>query len=117
MNNISDSVIEACKLDGANTLQEIWYIVLPLIYPTFVTFIVVGVGGIFTNQMGLFSFFGEGADPDIQTFGYWFFVKTKMAGAKDYPELAAVGLLMTAIVAPITLLVKWGLEKLGPKQI
>ena len=117
MNNISDSVIEACKLDGANTLQEIWYIVLPLIYPTFVTFIVVGVGGIFTNQMGLYSFFGEGATPDIQTFGYWFFVRTKAAGAKDYPELAAVGLLMTAIVAPVTLLVKSALEKLGPKQI
>jgi ABC-type sugar transport system permease subunit len=117
MNNISDSVIEACKLDGANTLQEIWYIVLPLIYPTFVTFIVVGVGGIFIGQMGLYSFFGEGATPDIQTFGYWFFVRTKAAGAKDYPELAAVGLLMTAIVAPITLLVKYGLEKLGPKQL
>ena len=117
MNNISDSVIEACKLDGANTLQEIWYIVLPLIYPTFVTFIVVGVGGIFTNQMGLYSFFGEGATPDIQTFGYWFFVRTKAAGAKDYPELAAVGLLMTAIVAPVTLFVKWGMEKLGPKQL
>ena len=117
MNNISDSVIEACKLDGANTLQEIWYIVLPLIYPTFVTFIVVGVGGIFTNQMALYSFFGEGASPDLQTFGYWFFVKTKGAGADKYPELAAIGLLMTAIVAPVTLGVKWGLEKLGPKQV
>ena len=116
MNNISDSVIEACKLDGANTLQEIVYIVLPLIYPTFVTFIVVGVGGIFTNQMGLYSFFGEGADPSLQTFGYWFFVRTKAAGAKEYPELAAIGLLMTAIVAPITLFVKWGLEKIGPRQ-
>jgi len=116
MNNISDSVIEACKLDGANTIQEVVYIVLPLIYPTFVTFIVVGVGGIFTNQMGLYSFFGEGADPDLQTFGYWFFVRTKFASAKEYPELAAVGLLMTAIVAPITLFVKWGLEKIGPKQ-
>ena len=119
MNNISDSVIEACKLDGANTFQEIWYIVLPLIYPTFVTFIVVGVGGIFTNQMALYSFFGEGKGitPDLQTFGYWFFVKTKSARADQYPELAAIGLLMTAIVAPATLFVKWGLEKLGPKQL
>lgn len=115
MNNISDSVIEACKLDGANTLQEIVYIVLPLIYPTFVTFIVCGVGGIFTNQMGLFSFFGMTADSRIQTFGYWFFVQTKAATAKEYPGLAAIGILMTIIVAPITLLVKWALEKFGPR--
>ena len=115
MNNISDSVIEACKLDGANTIQEIWYIVLPLIYPTFVTFIVVGVGGIFTNQMGLFSFFGMTADSRIQTFGYWFFVQTKAASAKEYPMLAAIGILMTIIVAPITLFVKWALEKFGPR--
>ena len=117
MNNISDSVIEACKLDGANTFQEIGYIVLPLRYPTCVTFIVCGVGGIFTNQMGLYSFFGESADPHIQTFGYWFFVQTKGATAARYPELAAIGLLMTAIVAPITLFVKWGLEKIGPSQL
>ena len=115
MNNISDSVIEACKLDGANTIQEIVYIVLPLIYPTFVTFIVCGVGGIFTNQMGLFSFFGMTADSRIQTFGYWFFVQTKAASAKEYPMLAAIGILMTIIVAPITLFVKWALEKFGPR--
>ncbi len=115
MNNISDSVMEACKLDGANTFQELWYIVLPLIYPTFVTFIVCGVGGIFTNQMGLYSFKGADADERIQTFGYWFFKQTKAAGAKEYPELAAIGFLMTLIVAPITLLVKWALEKFGPK--
>ena len=115
MNNISDSVIEACKLDGANTLQEIAYIVLPLIYPTFVTFIVVGVGGIFTNQMGLYSFKDAGAAEEMQTFGYWFFKETKAAGAKDYPGLAAIGILMTLIVAPVTLLVKWALEKFGPR--
>ena len=115
MNNISDSVVEACKLDGANTFQELWYIVLPLIYPTFVTFIVCGVGGIMTNQMGLYSFFGDGVDGEAQTFGYWFFRATKNAGAKDYPQLAAIGLLMTLIVAPITLGVKWALEKFGPK--
>ncbi len=115
MNNISDSVMEACKLDGANTFQELWYIVIPLIYPTFVTFIVCGVGGIFTNQMGLYSFKGATADDRIQTFGYWFFKQTKFASAKEYPGLAAIGLLMTIIVAPITLLIKWALEKFGPR--
>ena len=115
MNNISESVIEACKLDGANTIQEVFYIVLPLIYPTFLTFIVCGVGGILINQMGLYSFYGASATEDIQTFGYWFFRETKFATEYRYPFLATMGILMTAIVAPVTLFVKWGLEKIGPK--
>ena len=115
MNNISDSVIEACKLDGANTLEEIVYIVLPLIYPTFVTFIVVGVGGILTNQMGLYSFFGPNAKENIQTFGYYFFRETKYATEARYPFLATMGIMMTLVVAPLTLFVKWAMEKIGPK--
>ena len=114
MNNISDSVSEACKLDGANLFQELFYIVLPLIYPTFVTFMVVGVGGIFTNQMALYAFFGPNADETLQTFGYYLFKTTKAAGESEYPFLATMGLLMTFIVAPLTFLVKWALEKLGP---
>ena len=114
MNNIPDSVSEACKLDGANLFQEMIYIVLPLIYPTFVTFMVVGVGGILTNQMALYAFFGPEAGQSIQTFGYYLFRRTKMAGESDYPFLATLGLMMTAIVAPLTFLVKWGLEKIGP---
>lgn len=114
MNNISESVIEACKLDGANTFQEIIYIIVPLIYPTFVTFMVVGIGGILTNQMGLYSFFGSQAKENIQTFGYWFFRETKFATESRYPFLATMGVLMTAIVAPITLLAKKFLEKIGP---
>ena len=114
MNNISESVSEACRLDGANLFQEMIYIVIPLIYPTFVTFIVVGVGGIFTNQMALYSFFGPSADETLQTFGYYLFKRTKMATESDYPFLATMGLLMTFIVAPLTFLVKWALEKWGP---
>lgn len=114
MNNIDESVSEACYLDGANLLQEMIYIVIPLIYPTFVTFMVVGVGGIFTGQMALYAFFGPSADESIQTFGYYLFKTTKAAGESDYPFLATMGLLMTLIVAPLTFFIKWLLEKFGP---
>ena len=116
MNNISESVSEACKLDGANLFQEMIHIVIPLIYPTFVTFMVVGVGGIFTGQMGLYSFFGPNAREPVQTFGYYLFKTTKESGEPEYPFLATMGILMTLIVAPLTFLVKWGLEKVGPSQ-
>ena len=116
MNNISESVIEAGKIDGANTVQEIIHIILPLIYPTIVTFMVVAVGGIFTNQLALYSFFAGGAENEVKTFGYYLYVRTITADRADYPQLAAIGLLMTLIMAPLTMFVKWLLEKIGPSQ-
>ena len=116
MNNISESISEACKLDGANLFQELIYIVLPLIYPTLVTFLVVGVSGIFTNQLAIFAIYGPGASPHIWTFGYYMFKETQGAGYARYPELATMGIIMTLIVAPLTFLVKWWLEKIGPSQ-
>lgn len=38
MNTIDSSITEAGLLDGVNSIQEFIYIILPLIYPTIVTF-------------------------------------------------------------------------------
>jgi len=43
MQNISDSVVEAAELDGAVGIREFIYITFPSIYPTMVTFVVVGI--------------------------------------------------------------------------
>ncbi|MBQ8374027.1 MAG: sugar ABC transporter permease [Clostridia bacterium] len=114
MSSISDSVIESAKLDGITPVKELFYIVIPMVWPTTVTFLISAFAGIFTNQMQLFSFFGSGADPSLQTFGYLLYAKVQQGGMTDYPYLSALGLLMTCIAAPLTLLVRWALEKYGP---
>ena len=114
MNNISDSIVEYAKLDGFTPLQEFIYITLPMIYPTIVTFITVGIAGLFTNQMGLYQFFGNSAEPQLHTVGYYMYVQIQRAGMPDYPFLSAYGLIMTFISAPLTLIVKKLLEKYGP---
>ena len=117
MSGISQEVVESAQLDGANTIQEFWYITMPMIYPTLSMFLFTGVASIFTNQLNLFSFYGGAAPSGIQTYGYYFYTKTY--GAKsmsEYPILSAMGLLMTVVVVPLTLLVKHLLEKYGPKE-
>lgn len=116
MSGISVSVIESAKLDGCNPLREFWSIIVPLIYPTIVTFIVVAIAGIFTHQMHLFSFFGSEVSSDIYTFGYYLYktIKSNVNTISIYPYLAAMGLILTLVSAPTTLLAKWLLEKLGP---
>jgi ABC-type sugar transport system permease subunit len=115
MNGISDSVVEAAELDGITPLKEMSYITIPLIWPTFVTFIVVGFAAMFTTQANLFNFYGLNAPPKMNTFGYYLYVKAKEAVFNDYPYLAAMGICLSLVAAPCTILLRKGLEKLGPK--
>lgn len=117
MSGISQEVVEASQIDGASTFQEFIHVTLPMIYPTLTMFLFTGVAGIFTNQLNLFSFYGGAAPNEVSTYGYYFYTKTQ--GAKsiaEYPLLSAMGLLMSVVAVPLTLLVKWLLEKFGPSE-
>ena len=116
MNNISESVLESARLDGASPLREFISIVLPMIYPTFVTFLVVNTAGIFTNQFNLYSFYGPNASFSVQTIGYYLYNQTHKAQMQygAYPQLAAFGMLGTFIAVPLTLGLRHLLEKIGP---
>lgn len=115
MDSISPDMVEAAKLEGAVGIKEFWYITFPMVYPTFTTFFITGVATIFTNQYNLYSFFGDTSS--IQTYGYWLYVKVAGASSQsEYPILAAVGILLTVVAVPLTLIVKKLLEKFGPSE-
>ena len=117
MSGISQEIVESAHLDGATGLTEFWKITLPMIYPTLSTFLITGIAGLFTNQIALYSFYGGGAPENLQTYGYYLYMKTKNAASdSEYTLLAAMGLLLTVVVVPLTLGVKWALEKFGPKE-
>ena len=116
MNAIDPSVIEAAKLDGANAVREFFSIIFPLIYPTITTFLVLNLAGLFTNQMNLFSFYANDAATEVSTIGYMLFKKTRTGGIPQYPLLAAYSIVFTLIAAPVTMLGRKLLEKIGPKQ-
>lgn len=116
---ISPELIEYGKLEGITMWQEFFKVALPAIFPTITIYLVAGVVGIFTNQAALFNFFGADARADVQTLGYIFFVKvlkSEAASYAQYPYASAAGLLFTVIATPITLLIKWALEKYGPRE-
>ena len=118
MSGLSVEVSEAAKIDGANAWDEFIHIVLPGIFPTISTFAVTSVASIFINQMNLFSFFNLSASNDVQTYGYYLYVQTVNAAntESEYPFICAVGLLLTIVAVPLTLLTKWALEKWGPSE-
>ena len=89
---------------------------MPGIWPTLSTFLITGVAGIFSNQGGLFNFYGITADVALRTYGYEMYVRTLQYQITGYPSIAAISLYMTAIAVPVTYLVKWALEKFGPSE-
>ena len=114
MNSVNTAVIESARLDGVNPLQEMTRIVLPLMWPTFTTFVVTGLAGLFTNQMYLYDLYGINADYSLYTIGYYTFSKTASGVFSEYPYLSAFGLVLTAITIPLTFLVRWAMTRFGP---
>lgn len=117
MNSINESILEAAKIDGVKTTQEFVYIIMPLIWPTFTQFFVVSVGAIFMNQLALYAFYGQNAEARLYTFGYYLYKEVIFASNADLPYLATIGIVLTMVTIPITLLIKWLLQKFGPSVV
>ena len=114
MNNVSESCLEAAKIDGAGFFREFFFIVFPQIFATFTTLILMALASIFTWQLELYSFWGKGAEVEMYTVGYYMYIETLSSSMVNKPYLAAMGLTITLVIAPISLLVKWAMEKFGP---
>ena len=114
MSGINPEIFEAAQIDGiSNMFQEMRYIILPLIYPTISTFLITGFAGILTNSGPLSLFWMYDAESEVYNMGYYYFVKIfgHQSSPLDYPYLAAGGLCMTILIAPLTYLIKRVLEK------
>jgi hypothetical protein len=92
-----------------------------MIWPTFVSFIVINFTGLFTDQMHLHTFFDSKADESISTFGYYLYLNSASGELIDFggsapvfSVQAAMGLVMTAVMLPLTLGLRKGLRKFGP---
>lgn len=115
MKEISSEIIESAQLDGvSNMFQEMFYIILPLIFPTLSTFLITGLAGIFTEAGSILAFYDTDAPSYVSNMGYYYAQLVLNANEATYPMLSAGGLLMTLVVAPVVILVRHLLEKYGP---
>lgn len=114
MSSTNESVMEYADVDGTNYLQKFFYVLFPMIFPTFITFMVMHVADTFMNQMYLLGFFSDAAPFRVQTVGYFLYAQTLNATLSGYPLLATYGLIFTIVTMPCVFLVKRLLEKFGP---
>lgn len=116
MSAIDQELVEAAHIDGAVGIREFWHVTLPGIYPLLTTFIITGVVGMFTADCYLYNFYGTNAPADLQTYGYWIYVKTMISSESYYPTISALGLILTIFAVPLTFLVRYLLERFGPSE-
>lgn len=118
MDSIEPEMIESANLDGAGGITEFWYIILPQIFSIVQVFLMTGFAGIFTNQQNVMIIFGYAPGADVQPLGYMLWRGVARAGGNvtQMGPYAALGLMITIIVVPLTFLLRWALNKVGWKE-
>ena len=118
MSNVSLDILEAADIDGASDFVKLIHIILPSIFPTITTFLVASIANIFIDQAQLFTFFATNVKPSSSTIGYYIFIQiaSNSKNYSSYPFAATLGLAFTLIAVPLTLTVKFLMEKFGPSE-
>jgi len=116
MSAITPEILESASLDGAKGFKEFWHIIFPSIFSTFSVFIVTSIATIFINQANLYSFYNYNCQPEMRTIGYYMFSRVADKSGKSYGEMSLLGILLSAIVIPVTFIVRKLLDKYGPSE-
>lgn len=102
-------VLEAARIDGVKPFKEFTMFIIPLVWGTLSTLFILNMTNIF-GEVGPVMLFTQG-DFETATMGYWIFYKLQMGGVSEYNEVAATGLLLTAIAVPVVMTIRWLIEK------
>ena len=86
-------------------------------FKSFIALFIANMATLFTYDLSLYGFFSDMV-PDIKmgVIGYWLTVEVLKENATTYPYLSALGLLMTLIICPITLIIRRILMKIDPME-
>lgn len=103
MNRIPQEILESAKLDGIGMGREIVSIIIPLIWPTISTILLLAVMSIFTSS-GPILLFTQG-DYGTYTISYWLFEQVQNGTNMEYAS--AVGMFFTVIGLPLVFITKW----------
>ena len=109
MNRIPIEVLEAARLDGVKPLREFFNLILPLIWPTLSTLLILTCTGFLSSSGPLLLFGLDSYTMGTTTVSYWIFQKVYMNGTlndTNYNLVSAAGLMLTAVAVPIILAIR-----------
>ena len=108
MARIPLEVLEAAKLDGCGPGRELVSLIIPLLWPTISTQLILQLTGLFGSS-GPILLFTQGAY-ETTTLAYWIFDSIYTYG--NYNAVSAAGLCCTVVGVPIILGIRWLIERI-----
>lgn len=116
LSRIPDSLIEVGRLDGMNWIQEIRYVIIPLIWPTLSTMFLLNLIGVFTASGNILLLTGG----EYGTNTISFFLFTRVYGnaetSNSYNYASAFGLILTILTIPIVFFANHFLNKINKAE-
>lgn len=112
MNSIDKQILEAGELDGCNWVRELFSIILPTIWPTISTMILLSFTGIFGASGPLLAFYptlNNQIDINAVTtlnFEMYRYVVGNLGRAQDLCFASAIGMVLSVLTIPIVFIVK-----------
>ncbi len=105
---VDQDTMDVARLEGASMWQELWYVYIPLMWPTISMTIITTFAGIFGASGPILLF-----TPHMEstyTFGFWIFDQVRLY--QSYYILATLGLVFTIIAFPVCLLIRRVVESI-----
>ncbi len=113
MNRIPPELFESAALDGVTMWQELTKIILPLIWPTLSTMVLVALSGLFGSSGPILLFVGDfgAAQAGLLTLSHAMYMQYKVVGRVEYA--AAIGFCCTVVSVPLVFVSRWLMSKVG----
>jgi putative aldouronate transport system permease protein len=109
---IDQEIYDASSIDGANKAQEIFYITLPMLVPTVVLLVLLGIGNMFRGDFGMiYQLTGDGGVLQATTDVIDTFVFRAMRVQGQYGLSAAIGLYQSIMGLIMVLATNWFIRR------
>ena len=109
INTISKEVVEAARIDGANTMQQVFRILIPQLHSAFLFVFVIGIWGVFKMSRESYLIFGNYTYTTV--YGLQNFLNNHFQSA-NYSILSAASMVFLLMIS-VVLLVPLALDREG----
>lgn len=111
MNRIPKDLIEYGKLEGIGPFREFASVVLPLIWPTFVTMVTLQLIGIFGASGSVLTL--TNGEFNTYTLSFWMYKMVEAGYVNEYNHVAALGMIFTIVSVPLVVLGRKFMNRFG----
>ena len=115
MNRIPVEVLEAARLDGIGPFKEFVHLILPMIWPTLSTVLILACCDFLSASGPILLLASDTYSLRSTTISYWLWEKVYAGGVHgqgQYNLVSAAGLTLTAVAFPIVMLIRKAFDKL-----